>query len=67
MKFLVTPNSDFTSKAIITDDYTPEEVAAELHIRNIKSDLKYMGIKTPVRCYQVSNGYPLSKKYFLIN
>lgn len=66
MRFLVTPNSELTSKAILTDDYDPEEIANNLHIENIKADLKYLDFGSPVRLYAIVNSRP-PKNYTLLS
>ena len=58
MKFLITPNSDKMSQAIITDDYSPVEVANNVHIKNIKEDLKEVKFGSPVRLYAIVNDKP---------
>lgn len=66
MKFLITPNSDYTSQAILTDDYTPLEVANGLHIKHIRADLEHTTLKTPVRVYAITGSKPPTR-YFLLS
>ena len=66
MQFLITPNSDFTSRAILTDDYTDLEIANGLHIQHIRADLEHSNFHTPVRVYALSGSKPPTK-YFLLS
>lgn len=66
MKFLITPNSDFTSQAILTDDYTDLEIANGLHIKHIRADLEHSNFHSPVRVYAIKGNIPPTK-YFLLS
>jgi len=66
MRFLVTPNSELTSKAILTDDYDPVEIANNVHIRNIKQDLQHLDFGSPVRLYAIVDSRP-PKTYTLLS
>ena len=66
MKFLITPNKDLTSQAILTDDYSPSEVADNLHIKHIRADIKELKMETPVRIYAIVDDKP-PKTYLLLS
>lgn len=66
MRFLITPNSNFTDRAIVTDEYSDSEVANGLHLKHIRADLEHSNFRTPVRVYTLV-GDKVPTKYFLLS
>lgn len=66
MRFLITPNSNFTDRAIVTDEYSELEISNGLHLQHIRADLKQSDFRTPVRVYALV-GDKIPTKYFLLS
>lgn len=49
MQFIMYPYGG--KSAIITDDYTPSEVNAELHIEHLREDMHRIGGKYPAKVF----------------
>lgn len=49
MQFLMFPYG--FNGAIVTDDYSEEEVKNDVHIRHLRDDIKHFGLKYPCKVF----------------